>query len=99
MATIFLHTSARRVLLHVFLRFMKDTWLSLSDGNAFPKDLGHSPQGVLRLNGRGASSGRRENCTAPSYSCSTAAAKKNSIFRRANPKSAKTLRIGFCQAF
>jgi hypothetical protein len=32
-------------------------WLSpspnnLSDGNAFPENLGHSPLGVLRLNGR-----------------------------------------------
>jgi hypothetical protein len=31
---------------------MKDTWLSLSEGNAFPENPGQSPQGVLRLRRR-----------------------------------------------
>ena len=41
------------------------------------QDLGHSPQRVLRLNGRGASSGRRKNLRPGFYSCLTGAAKKN----------------------
>jgi hypothetical protein len=31
----------------VLARFMKETWLYLSDGNWFPENSGHSPQGVL----------------------------------------------------
>jgi hypothetical protein len=45
-------------------------WLSpspnnLSDGNAFPENLGHSPLGVLRLNGRELLFGEARECTAP----------------------------------
>jgi len=45
-------------------------WLSpspnnLSDGNAFPENLGHSPQGVLRLNRRELLFGEATECTVP----------------------------------
>ncbi len=59
--------------------------------DAFPENSDISPQGVLRLNGRGASSGRQENLRPQFYRCSTAA-KKNDAGRLVIQELAKPLR-------
>jgi hypothetical protein len=48
----------------MFTKHFPDSCDSLSDGNAFPENSGHSPQGVLRLNERELLFGEARECTA-----------------------------------